>query len=170
MSVLETIKTFMTALQSGDMELAAKTMADDFTLRGMAPQTIHKDELLAIQSQLVAAMPDFSYNLSELHRTGEYSQGLIQVQGTQTNDLSLPMFGLGMIPASGLALVLPQVEVVYRVDDEKVMSMNVEQVPGGGLMGLVQQLGSELPLPERERTMADPRYPEQEETVQDIDQ
>ncbi len=67
MTAVEIVKTFITALQSGDMEMAATIMADDFVARGLADHELDKRAFLAMQSELQDAMPDLSYNLSEAH-------------------------------------------------------------------------------------------------------
>jgi predicted ester cyclase len=145
-SAVKTVKTLMTALQSGDMELAASILADDFAISGLLPRPLEKGEFVAMQSELLAGMPDFSYNLEDVHREGEEVRALIQITGTHTNDLSLALLGLQTIPATGLAIDLPQVPVVYQVEDGKVIGAQIELVPGGSLSGLLQQVGAELPL------------------------
>ncbi len=146
----ETVKTLMTALQSGDLELASDLLADDFRLRGLAPREPHKGEFLAVQSELLAGMPDFSYNLSDIRALDDRQvQALIMITGTHTHDLSLPMFGLQVIPRSGLAIVLPQTRVDYELANGHVTRMTMEERAGGGLAGLLQQIGAELPIQPR---------------------
>ncbi len=149
MSATEIVKTFITALQSGDMEVAANYMSDDFVVRGWTPYPLDKAKFLATQSALLDAMPDFSYNLSDAHKAGNEVEALIQVTGTQTGDLALPMHGMPPFPATGLAVDLPQVQTRFVLKDNKVSEMNVESVPGGGLTGLLQQVGTELPVAPR---------------------
>ncbi len=149
MSTTDTVKTLVTALQSGDMAFAASYISDDFFLTGFASIPLNKTEFLAVQSELCAAMPDFSYNFSNDHHHHNEIQALIQITGTQTNDLNLPMFGIPIIPATGLAISLPQVHVAYRVENEKVTEMRMETVAGSGLAGLLQQVGTELPVAQR---------------------
>ena len=149
MSATEIVKTFITALQSGDMEVAATSMSDDFVVRGWTPYPLDKAKFLATQSALLDAMPDFSYNLSDVHKAGDGVEALIQVTGTQTNDLILPMHGMPPFPATGLAIDLPQVKVRFVLKEHKVSEMNVETVAGGGLAGLLQQVGTELPVAPR---------------------
>ena len=149
MSRTEIVKTFITALQSRDMEVAANDMSDDFVIRGWTPFPLNKVKFLAIQSALLDAMPDFSYNLSDVHKAGNEVEALIQVTGTQTNDLALPLHGMPPFPATGLAVSLPQVQTRFVLKDNKVSEMNVESVPGGGLAGLLQQVGTELPVAPR---------------------
>ena len=144
MSNITIVKTLMTALQSGDMELAASSMSDDFLISGLTPRTLNKSEFLALQSELLGAMPDFSYNLDQIQSTKNEVTALIRITGTHTGYLALPLFGLQSIPATGLAVALPQVPCNFQVDADKVVGVRVEQVPGGGLSGLLQQVGAEL--------------------------
>ncbi|HEU5228651.1 MAG TPA: ester cyclase [Ktedonobacteraceae bacterium] len=145
MSIVTTVKTLITALQSGDMELAASSMSDDFLMSGLTPRILNKSEFLALQSELLAAMPDFSYNLDQLQPAENEVAALIRITGTHTGNLSLPLFGLPLIPSTGLAIALPQVPCSFQIEAAKVVGVRVEQVAGGGLSGLLQQVGAELP-------------------------
>lgn len=150
MDRIQLVEEMVTALQAGDLELAANTMADTFELVGLMPKTLNKRQFLAVQSELLDAMPDFSYNLSALRNENDAVHGIIRISGTQTNDLALPLFGLENILATGLAVSLPQTHVTYQIENDKVGRMNVEAAAGGGLSGLLQQVGAELPLLPRE--------------------
>ncbi|HLG66074.1 MAG TPA: hypothetical protein VKY19_29420 [Ktedonosporobacter sp.] len=90
-------------------------------------------------------MPDFSYNLDQVQQQGSKVTALIQITGTHTGNLSLPLFGLRSTQPTGIAIVQPQVPCEFQVDAGKVVGARVEQVPGGGLSGLLQQIGAELP-------------------------
>ncbi len=153
---LETVRTLITALQSGDMDLAIRTTSDAFVVSGLAPRLLNRDEFLAVQSELLNSMPDFSYNLAHEQVVHKGVRALIQITGTHQQDLALPMFGLQTIQTTGIFVVLPQVNVIFRVEDKSVIAMEVEQVPGGGLTGLLQQIGTELPLVPRRDMMEDP--------------
>ncbi len=151
MSAIDTVNTFITALQSGDIELAADTMADDFVMSGFAHKEFNKNEFLVLQSNLLASMPDFSYNmLDEQHEENGEVQVELEITGTHMNPLSLTVLGLQPIAATGLAVTLTQTKTTYRVNSEnKVASMEMQTRPGGGLAGLLQQVGAELPLDPR---------------------
>ena len=153
MNATEIVKTFVTALQSGDMETATAHMSDDFICSGWTPQPLDKEQFLAMQSALLNAMPDYSYNLSEVSKVQNEKhvvEAFIQITGTHTNELTLPMLGMPPIPATGLAVTLPQVKTKYLIEDSKVAQMSIGTVPGGGLAGLLQQVGSELTVRPRE--------------------
>ena len=156
MDAIDTVKTLITALQSGDMNLAADTLADDFTERGLTAQTLDKSAFLALQSALLAAMPNFSYNLTDVREEDGKVIAHIRISGTQLNELVLPpVLGVPTIAPTGLDVDLPQVAATYTVVGEKVAAMLVESVAGGGLDGLLQQVGTELPLQPRIRDIAD---------------
>jgi hypothetical protein len=148
-SAVKTVKTFMTALQSGDLEMAASLMSDDFILGGLTPTPLTKPEFLTLQSELLAAMPDLSFNLSDVQKVDDEVQALIRITGTHTGDLSLPIYGLQAVAATGLAVALPQVGAAFQVEHHRIVGMRVESVTGGGLTGLLQQIGAELPLQPR---------------------
>ncbi len=155
MNAVDTVKTLVVALQSGDMELAAQTLSDDFTSSGFTPKPVNKGVFLGMQSELLTAMPDFSYNLAEARQEGDGVQAFISITGTHTNDLVLPMFGVRAIPATGIAVTLPQSHVTYQVDNNRVTAMRLEVLSGGGIAGLLQQVGAEIPLLSRERDLSE---------------
>ena len=153
---IEIVRTFITALQSGDMDIATRTSAETFVVTGLFPRPLNRDEFLGVQSELLKSMSDFSYNLASERVVDRVVKATLRIEGMHQHDLALPLFGLQTIPATGLAVALPQVHVVFLVEGEQVGAMDVERVPGGGLEGLLQQVGAELPLAPREDVMDDP--------------
>ena len=151
MSAIDTVNTYMTALQSGDIELAADTMSDDFVMSGFAPKELNKNQFLSTYSNLLASMPDLSFNMAdELSEADGVVQVEIEITGTHLNQLSLPVLGIQPIEPTGLAVTLAQTKTTYHVNSEnKVTRMEMQPVVGGGLEGLLQQVGAELPLEPR---------------------
>lgn len=146
MSPVQVVKTFITALQAGEMEEAARFMANDFVERGWTPQPLDGPAFLAMMSALRNAFPDFSFHLSKPRERGDEVEAFISIAGTHTRDLALPEFGLPLIPYSGVAIQLPQTEATFRVKEDAIAEMRVESLPGGGLNGLLQQIDTELPI------------------------
>lgn len=146
---VETVKTLIAALQSGDMELAASILDDTFTMTGFLPKTLNKEQFLSLQDALLLAMPDLSYGLAEVVRSDEGENTVTAsttLTGTHTDTLSLPMFGLESIPATGIRVTLPQTTMTCHAAVGSVKKLEFENVTGGGFSGLLQQIGSELPL------------------------
>ena len=150
MNKIEKVETLMTALQSGDLEMAASILSDDFTISGLTPEPLDKGIFLAVQSELLAAMPDFSYNLGDVRQEDDKVKAFISITGTNTRELSLPMFGLQSVPATGLNVILPQVQAEYLLERDLVKNMRIWEEPGSGLSGMLQQIGAELPVLPRE--------------------
>ena len=146
MDSTEIVQAFITALQWGDREEAVGRMADDFVISGWTPQPLDRGEFLAMQSELKGAMPDYSFHLSDVQKGNEGVEALIQITGTQMRDLSLPMFGVPLIRYTGIDVSLPQVRTTFLLAGDKIKEMRVESMPGGGLAGLLQQIGTELPV------------------------
>jgi predicted ester cyclase len=146
MSPVQVVKTFITALQAGEMEEAARFMTDDFVERGWTQQPLDGQTFLAMMSALRNALPDFSFHLSMPRERGKEVEALLAVAGTHTRDLALPEFGLPLIPYAGVAIQLPQQQATFRVKEDAIAEMRVEALPGGGLNGLLQQIDTELPL------------------------
>ena len=153
MNKTEIVKKFITTLQSGDMTMASDCITDDFVFRGWAPRPLDKGEFLAIQNELRTALTGYSYNLSDLNERDDGVEAFIQITGTHARDLALPTFDVPLVPATGIAVTMPQERVDFTFDGDKIKQMNVESVPGGGLMGLIQQVGSELPVSPRLRVI-----------------
>ncbi|GCE19351.1 nuclear transport factor 2 family protein [Dictyobacter kobayashii] len=145
---VEIVKTVIAALQSGDTEVAAAKLADSFTMTGFVTRALNKGQFLSFQDELLAAMPDLSYNLDNVVRTQEANtvSASVILTGTHTHDLELPQFGLEKIAATGIDVSLPQTTLICHVEHDQLTRAEFENVTGGGLVGLLQQLGSELPL------------------------
>ena len=155
MDAKEIVRTWITALQSGAMEEAAEYMTPDFTLVGWTPQPLDQQEFLALQAQLDAGMPDFSYNLSNLHsHHNEVVTALIQVVGTHMAELAFPQLGIPAIPQLGQQVALPQVPVEFTLKEDRVAQMKVQPVVGCGMEGLLQQLDTDVPLSVFEKGIA----------------
>jgi hypothetical protein len=154
MNRIETVKTFITALQSGDTNVATNCMSDQFTFAGWLHEPLPRCQFLEVQSRLLDAMPDFSYNLSGAQEIGDSVWTWTQIMGTQSHDLLLPTLGVPFIQATGNAISLPQTRTSFTFEQEKIAHMMVETLLGGGLAGILQQLGRELPLEARIRDFA----------------
>lgn len=151
MNKIELVRTFITALQSGDAEVAANCMADQFTFAGWLHEPFSKNQFLGVQSRLLDAMPDLTYNLSGEREVGDSVEAWTQIMGTQMHDLLLPELDVPFIQATGNAISLPQTRTIFTFEQEQIAQMMVETIIGGGLAGILQQLGRELPLEARIR-------------------
>ena len=73
----------------------------------------------------------------------------LHMSGTHSGALSLPELGVEDIPATGRRVEFPPQSDVFEVRDGKVVGGESTIPPGGGIPGLLEQLGH--PIAERER-------------------
>lgn len=145
MNAIETVQAVVSAIETSDWQRARSLLADDFTLSGPVPEPIGPDAFVAIHRALAAAMPDFSFNASNFQDVNGTVTYQVQLTGTQTQELALPVPGIGPIPATGKRVSLPVEPNRATLRGGKVATAEASEVPGGGVPGLLAQLGVSLP-------------------------
>lgn len=145
MNALETVQAELAAIEAGDWARARSLLADDYTFSGAVPEPIGPDAWLAIHRGMSEAMPDFSFNARGLRESGDKVFGQVQVSGTQTRELALPIPGLKPVPPTGKRVSLPTEDIAATVRGGKIVNLEVGAVPGGGVPGMLSQLGATIP-------------------------
>lgn len=145
MNAIEMIKSGLAGMEMGQPGKLADILSEDMLFAGPVPVPIVKREYVALQTALVAAMPDWKFNLTDLKQDGEQVTFTIQITGTQTRELDLPMLGLPKLPATGKHVSMPKEPVTITLKDGKVSRIEATSVPGGGVPGVLAQLGVQMP-------------------------
>ena len=145
MNAKEMIKSGLAAMESGQPGKMSEIFSDDMVFAGPVPQPIGKREFIAIQSAMVAAMPDWKFNPTDFKQEGDQVTATFQITGTQTRELDLPMLGLPKLPATGKHVSMPKEPVTITLKDGKVSRIEATSVPGGGVPGVLAQLGVQMP-------------------------
>jgi ketosteroid isomerase-like protein len=145
MSAVEIVKEGIAALDAGDMTKLADMLAEDMVFAGPTPQPVGKREYVGLQSALKAAMPDWMLNATDLKEDGDQVTAELAITGTHTAELKLPMPGMPAVPATGKKVTLPKQKATFTVKDGKISRREVEVQPGGGVSGVLAQLGVEMP-------------------------
>ncbi len=65
----------------------------------------------------------------------------VQITGTHTRDLVLPVPGMPPIPATGKRVSLPEEHITFTFKGDTLASLTSDNVPGGGIPGLLAQIG-----------------------------
>ena len=150
MSSVDIVRDFMIALESKDFDTAASYLSDDFVFSGWTPQPLDKDQFITVMEQLKAGIPNLSYHFHTVRDVQDLVQesnvkAAIQMTGTQTDSFILPPLGLPPIPQMARSVSLPEEHWDYTLQNGKIVKITVQRVPGGGIQGLLRQLGIELP-------------------------
>ena len=147
MSALEMANKLLQALEAKDTTTAAKLISDDFTFSGPVPKPISGPEWLAMQQSLGKAFPDWNFHVADLREDGDKVRGTIQITGTHKGDLDLSPLGMPKVPATGKAVKLPRGEITLTVSNGKFTSLSSPAPDGGGVMGILSQIGVKVPTP-----------------------
>lgn len=145
MSAMDVVKAGFAAIEAADFNKLDSMVADDFVFAGPVPQPVGKREFMGLQMALLKAMPDWKFNAKDMKENGDQVSMMLQVTGTQTGDLQLPMPGMPPIPPSGKSVELPYEESTFTVKNGKLIRLDVKSSPAGGVMGILSQLGVPMP-------------------------
>ena len=145
MSAMDVVKEVLAATEAGDFARVESLIAEDFTLSGPVPMPVGKREFAGLMMALRQAMPDWKFNPGEFKENGDQVTVPFQITGTHTGELQLPLPGLPSIPATGTRVSLPSEPSTFTVKGGKLAKLEVADIPGGGVMGILSQLGVNLP-------------------------
>jgi predicted ester cyclase len=145
MSKIDTVRAFSDALEARDFDIAASFLTDDFVFAGPVPQPIGKQEFLAVQSAFEEAFQDWSFNSHDEVERGDTVTAAVQITGTHSRDLVVPIPGMPPIPATGKRVSLPVEHLTFTFKGDKIASLTSDNTPGGGVPGVLAQIGVPLP-------------------------
>src|SRR4051812_166477 len=149
MKGVKIFKECVTLLENRDFKKLSKHISDDFRFSGAVPNPIGKQEWIDFLKALTKGLPDFSLNLSDADSRVEEQSGKVyaryHITGTHSGPLDLPFLGISA-PATGKKVSLPQERMTVHFDGDKIREMHVDPSPGGGMEGLLQQLGIAVPI------------------------
>lgn len=151
MNATDTVKDFMLALEAKDYDKAASYLSSEFIFSGWAPGPLDKDQFIAVMEGLKEGMPNLSYHFNTVQDVGDLEQesrveAAIQITGTQTDSFILPPLGLPPIPQMARSVSLPEEHWHFTLQSGKIVRIAVQRVPGGGIQGLLHQLGIDAPI------------------------
>jgi len=142
MNIQEIAEAFTTKMYvSKDLDSAATYFSDDFQFSGPVPEPMDGKKWIALLKTLNTAFPDMDYNIRTLGVEGDMVRMTNKLTGTHTVDLDLSAMGMGIIPATGKSISLPEESGEATVKNNKITSVHVDSGKDGGLMGILKQLG-----------------------------
>ena len=145
MNATEVFKACLEGLEKKDYKLVESMAADDFTFSGSTVGPVGLHEFIELQRALEYAIPDWRFNLSDTMESGDSVSGMVRITGTHTGYLMLGMLGLPKVPPSGRLVRLPREPLAITVRDGKISRLDSTPVPGGGVEGILQQIGVKIP-------------------------
>jgi predicted ester cyclase len=145
MHEVEIAKRVFERLESKDYKSARELLADGFEFSGSFPKPLDAEGWMGMHKRLGAAFSDMAFNLEDLRLEDSKVYCSSMITCTHTGVLDIPEMGVEMIPATGKAISLPRERVEVEVKDGKISHLRVSASPGGGVEGMLSQLGVKIP-------------------------
>ena len=145
MSNLEVAKRFADMLESKDVKGLQALLTEDFQAKG-GTRELNKQQALGYLQMFFTAFPDVRFGFADFEEKEDLIQCTGQETGTHLGVLDLKPFGMPIsLPPTGKSFKLPKSTYTFRVVGDKVNFYGEEAVQGGGLAGILEQLGIKLP-------------------------
>ena len=139
---LDIIQEHLRAMEEKDFDRAEALLTTDFQFVGATPEPIRRDEYVQLHRNLLTAFKDWKYNFKPLNVEENTISGTVQITGTHTGTLTLPMLpGVRNVQATGKRVTLPEEHITITLKNGKATKLQVKQVPNGGVPGLLSQIG-----------------------------
>ena len=145
MGAIDTVKAALAAVEQGDFKKVADLVADDLVFEGPTPQPLGKREFLAMQMAMHTAFPDWRFNATDFTEAGDVVTSIVQITGTHTGELNLPMPGFVKVPPTGKKISLPPQKTSWTIKNGKMSRLDAAQSPTSGVPGILAQLGISMP-------------------------
>ena len=142
----DSVRNFMSALETNDQESASGYLADNFLFSGWTPRPLNKQNFLGLIAGLKEGIPGLIFNLHNVQEQDAKVTGTIKISGYQSDSFILPQLGTPPIPQTASSITLPTEDVTYILNNNQISSLSVQHVEGGGIHGLLRQLGFDLPI------------------------
>ena len=140
-----TVQALMDSIQTSDFEKARSLLADDFQFSGPVPEPINGDAWMGMSINLKKAFPNLDYHFFVDSAEGDVVKISAELKGTHSGDLDLTSIGIGVIPPTDKSFANPHEHGTVMVKGGKITSWAVEPIEGGGVMGILSQLGVKPP-------------------------
>jgi SnoaL-like polyketide cyclase len=144
MSHLEAATKFASLLESRDLKGLQVFLADDFRAIG-ATRELTKQQTLGYLQIFFTAFPDHHFGFADFEEKWDSIDCTAEETGTHTGVLDLNPLGIPVsLPPTGKSFRLPKSIYIFHVTGDKVTYYSEEALQGGGLAGILEQLGVKL--------------------------
>lgn len=145
MEKIEIVKNLFTAIEKGDYAKAKSFLAPDFKIVGAPPQPMGSEDWLAFHKHLSIGFPDFKFNITNITESGNVVNGTAKAGGTFTNAMPSFIKGQPAIEPTNKVTYNPKENLTMTFKGDKIVTITVEKVSGGGIPGFLKQIGAEVP-------------------------
>jgi hypothetical protein len=145
MKGLKNTKKAVEALEKGDFDTFESLLTDDFLFYSSLPTPLGKRGLIELQRAFGEAIPDWKFNASDYSEAEGKVTYTIHITGTHTGALHLEQMGIPLVAPTGKQISMPQETVTVTLREDKAARVDIPAVPGGGMEGILVQIGVNVP-------------------------
>jgi len=148
MNPREIVQALFDSVQRGDFQKARFLVSNDCQFRDGSAEPVHLEAWMGIHKNLKKAFPNLDYHF-HVDRVDGRDGAVVKISeeliGTHRGVLDLSLMGLGVTPATHRAFAAPCEHGRVTIKGDKVASWVIESIEGGGLTGILGQLGIAVP-------------------------
>lgn len=142
-AIPQVLHLYMEGLRSHNIERIRSTFSDE--IRFVTPfKTMGKVEIIEFLSALYRGFPDWSYQNEGPIDCGKGKYAVKWRQGgTHTGPLEFR--GFPAVAETGISVVIPKHFFYYQIENDRLLEIRPDPIPGGAPRGIFEQIGVALP-------------------------
>jgi hypothetical protein len=144
MNDIDLVKTTLTSIEAGDFTHYRDQYSDNMIFTGPVPKPLSRVEYVDLLRAVHKAFPDWKFNATNFKQVHDHVTLNTRISGTHTGALELPMLGINAKPTNK-RFTSPLETLTITIENGKITRLESENVPGGGLMGILSQIGVQVP-------------------------
>jgi hypothetical protein len=144
MNEVDLVKADLKSIEAGDFLHYREQYSENFIFSGPVPKPLTRVEYIDLLRAVLKAFPDWKFNATNFKQVRDHITCNTHITGTHTGVLELPMFGISAQPTKK-HFASPEELLTVMVENGKITRVESDDVPGGGLMGILSQIGVQIP-------------------------
>lgn len=139
------VEEVFSGMERNDYTKAESYASKDMKVTGVSPVPLGAKEFFGTMKALVTGIPDWKFNFKLGSESKNIIETKVRITGTHTKEIPSPLPGIKNVAATNKTVKMPEEKVTFTFNNNKITNINVEKVQGGGVPGLLKQLGVEVP-------------------------
>ena len=140
LSKIDLAKHFMHAMETAHFEEVKELAADNFIFEDSGGSKFDIEYFIHVHAPLITACQPWTFGMSNFKEFENTVFSVSQIKAKHTKDLVHPMLGI-TIPVTYIDVNLPKMSVDFTIQNNKITYLKVTAPKGGGLGGLLHQIG-----------------------------
>lgn len=141
MKELELTIGALLSIEQGNIPRLAALLTEDMVFCSPVPEPLSRQQYLALTSTLRAGIPDWKFNFYDVLVEGRFVSMNTRLSGTHSRVIRGFMPGMPSQMPTGRKFQLPVERIEFALEGNLIARIHIDPVTGGGVAGILQQLG-----------------------------